>query len=168
MNDYELADSVVDSMAEMSSKVISHYDQDNLDDAYAIIGEWTMEDNTCVLTKFITDDTESIDGELLFCSVENSEFSYGTFTFDPEAELPVDNNWFFYNLISLMNLTDDQRQALAQRIFDNFDSFVRSELDYQIEDAKDNDELDWDYYLKASDAEDITRLLIDMIAVPVR
>lgn len=67
-----------------------------------------------------------------------------------------------------MNLTDDQRQALAQRIFDNFDSFVRSELDYQIEDAKDNDELDWDYYLKASDAEDITRLLIDMIAVPVR
>ena len=67
-----------------------------------------------------------------------------------------------------MELTTDQRTALAQRIYDNFGSFVKSELEYQIEDAKDNDELDWDYYLDPTDAKYITNLVIDLIAVPVQ
>ena len=67
-----------------------------------------------------------------------------------------------------MNLTDDQRQALAQRVFDNFSSYVREELEYQVEYMKDNDELAWEYYLNDKDREDITHLIIDMIAVPVR
>ena len=66
-----------------------------------------------------------------------------------------------------MNLTDDQRQALAQRVFDNFNSYVREELDYQVEDMKDNDQLAWEYYLNDEDREDITQLVIDMVAVPV-
>ena len=66
-----------------------------------------------------------------------------------------------------MDLTPDQKIALAQRIYDNFGSFVSSELEYQIEDMKDNDELDWDYYLDPKDAKDITQLLVDLIAVPV-
>ena len=67
-----------------------------------------------------------------------------------------------------MNLTDDQRQALAQRVFDNFENYVRDELEYQVEDMKDNDQLAWEYYLKDEDREDITHLIVDMIAVPVR
>ena len=67
-----------------------------------------------------------------------------------------------------MNLTDDQRLALAQRVFVNFNSFVREELDYQIEDMKDNDQLAWEYYITDKDREDITNLIIDMIAVPVQ
>ena len=67
-----------------------------------------------------------------------------------------------------MNLTDDQRLALAQRVFVNFDSFVREELDYQIEDMKDNDQLAWEYYITDKDREDITNLIVDMIAVPVQ
>ena len=66
-----------------------------------------------------------------------------------------------------MNLTTDQKLALAQRIFDEFNSFVSSELEYQVEDMKDNDELSWEYFIKPEDADDITKLLIDMIAVPV-
>ena len=66
-----------------------------------------------------------------------------------------------------MNLTTDQKLALTQRIVDNFNSFVQSELEYQIEDMKDNDELDWDYFLRSSDSEDITKMVVDMIAVPV-
>ena len=92
MNDYELADSIVDSMADMSAKVIAHYDENDLDTSHAIISEWTMEDNTCVLTKFITNDTDSIHGELLYAAIDESEFSFGTFTFEPNTELPVDNN----------------------------------------------------------------------------
>jgi len=66
-----------------------------------------------------------------------------------------------------MNLTTDQKLALAQRIADEFGSFVNSELDYQVEDMKDNDELSWEYYIQPEDAKDITNLVVDMIAVPV-
>ena len=66
-----------------------------------------------------------------------------------------------------MNLTDDQRQALAQRVFDNFENYVRDELEYQVEDMKDNDKLAWEYYLTDKDREDITNMIIDLIAVPV-
>lgn len=66
-----------------------------------------------------------------------------------------------------MTLTEAQKQALAQRIFDEFRGFIKSELEYQVEDMKDQDELAWEYYLTQKDAEDITEQVIDMIAVPV-
>jgi hypothetical protein len=66
-----------------------------------------------------------------------------------------------------MNLTTDQRLALAQRITDEFTLFVKEELAYQVEDMKDNDRLNHDYYITPSDQEDITKLVIDLIAVPV-
>ena len=66
-----------------------------------------------------------------------------------------------------MNLTNDQRLALAQRITDEFNLFVNEELAYQVDDMKDNDELDHSYYITSSDQEDITKLVIDLIAVPV-
>ena len=72
-----------------------------------------------------------------------------------------------FNFIKKMNLTNDQRLALAQRITDEFNGFVKEELTYQVDDMKDNDELDHSYYVTPSDVEDITKLVIDLIAVPV-
>lgn len=72
-----------------------------------------------------------------------------------------------FNIIKKMNLTNDQRIALAQRITDEFGVFIKSELSYQIDDMKDNDELDHSYYVTTTDVEDITKLVIDLIAVPV-
>ncbi len=66
-----------------------------------------------------------------------------------------------------MNLNNNQRLALAQRITDEFTLFVKEELAYQIDDMKDNDQLNHDYYITPSDQEDITKLVIDLIAVPV-
>ncbi len=66
-----------------------------------------------------------------------------------------------------MKLTTDQRLALAQRIADEFGGFVREELEYQVEAMKDDDVLAWDYYTQDEDREDIMKLVIDMIAVPV-
>lgn len=66
-----------------------------------------------------------------------------------------------------MNLSENQRLALAQRIYDEFGGFVKNELEYQLEDMKDSDELNWEYYITESDAKDITKLVIDLIAVPV-
>ncbi len=67
-----------------------------------------------------------------------------------------------------MELTPAQKTALAQRVFDEFGSFIASELEYQVENMKDNDELSWDYYLDTNASKDITQLVVDMIAVPVR
>jgi len=72
-----------------------------------------------------------------------------------------------FNFIKKMNLTNDQRLALAQRITDEFTLFVKEELAYQVEDMKDNDQLNHEYFITPSDQEDITKLVIDMIAVPV-
>lgn len=66
-----------------------------------------------------------------------------------------------------MNLSNDQRLALAQRITDEFQSFINEELVYQVEDMKDNDELDHSYYITPTDQKEITKLVIDLIAVPV-
>ena len=67
-----------------------------------------------------------------------------------------------------MNLTTDQRLALAQRIADEFQGFVKEELQYQVEDMKDTDELSYDYYTSQDDVDDIMKLVIDIIAVPVQ
>ena len=72
-----------------------------------------------------------------------------------------------FNIIKKMNLTSDQCLALAQRITDEFNLFVKEELAYQVDDMKDNDQLDHSYYVTPSDVEDITKLVIDLIAVPV-
>ena len=66
-----------------------------------------------------------------------------------------------------MTLTEAQRLALAERIADEFSGFVLEEYNYQVENMKDNDELSWDYRTTDQDAEDIKKLVIDIIAVPV-
>jgi len=66
-----------------------------------------------------------------------------------------------------MDLTSDQKLALAQRISDEFNLFLKEELVYQVDDMKDNDQLNHEYYITSSDQEDITKLVIDLIAVPV-
>ena len=66
-----------------------------------------------------------------------------------------------------MDLTIDQRLALAQRITDEFTGFIREELQYQVDDMKDSDQLGYDYFVSDADLKDITKLVIDIIAVPV-
>jgi len=91
MNDYDLADTIIDAMADMSERVVHHYDHQGLENAWAIISEWTLPSNDCVLTKFITDNTHSIKEELLYCTIEDDSITYGTFTFEETSELPLDN-----------------------------------------------------------------------------
>ena len=66
-----------------------------------------------------------------------------------------------------MELTQEQKRELAQRIVDEFGGFVNQELQYQVEDMKDNDELDWEYYINDTDSDCIRKLVVDLIAVPV-
>ena len=66
-----------------------------------------------------------------------------------------------------MNLTTDQQHALAQRIYSEFGNFVTEELKYQIEDMKDNDLLNWDYYSNPEDESAIISLVREMVTAHV-
>ena len=66
-----------------------------------------------------------------------------------------------------MELTQEQRLILTQRIAVEFEGFVKEELQYQVESMKDADELSWDYYVNPSDESAVLRAVIDTIAVPV-
>ena len=67
-----------------------------------------------------------------------------------------------------MQLNADQRLVLAQRIADEFTGFVKEELQYQVEDMKDNDELSWDYFVQDADQEAVLQEVINLVSgVPV-
>ena len=66
-----------------------------------------------------------------------------------------------------MELTQEQRLILTQRIADEFEGFVKEELQYQVESMKDTDELSWDYYVTPTDESAVLRAVMDTIAVPV-
>ena len=66
-----------------------------------------------------------------------------------------------------MNLTDDQKLALAQRISEQFSEWVNEELTYQIEEMKDDDQLSYEYYANPADSRDIRDLVSDLIIVTV-
>ena len=66
-----------------------------------------------------------------------------------------------------MNLTDEQKLALAQRISAQFNDWVNDELTYQVEEMKDDDELSYEYYANPADSRDIKDLVADLILVTV-
>jgi len=91
MSDYNLADTIIETMQSMVEQTVHLTQTFELDDASSILSEWTLDDE-CVLTKYLQDDTETIKGYLLYMSLTEKQIGYGSFTFDPDAELPVDNN----------------------------------------------------------------------------
>ena len=99
MNQLDLADIVSESIASQCDVVISHYDAENYDDASAILSEWTMPDNVCILASYVSDNIQQVEGDLHFMTIDDSDIFVGTFTFTPADQLPVDNNWFFHNII---------------------------------------------------------------------
>ena len=67
-----------------------------------------------------------------------------------------------------MKLTAEQKTILAQRIADEFKVWMVEETEYQIDNMKDNDELDWSYYMSEWDRAEVSQMVEKMIVgVPV-
>lgn len=67
-----------------------------------------------------------------------------------------------------MKLTAEQKTILAQRIADEFQAWMKEETEYQIDNMKDNDELDWSYYMSEWDRAEVSQMVEKMIVgVPV-
>ena len=67
-----------------------------------------------------------------------------------------------------MKLTAEQKKMLAERIADEFSGWLKEETEYQIDTMKDNDELDWSYYMSEWDRAEVSQMVEKMIVgVPV-
>ena len=67
-----------------------------------------------------------------------------------------------------MKLTAEQKTILAQRIAGEFKAWMVEEMEYQIDNMKDNDELDWSYYMSEWDRAEVSQMVEKMIVgVPV-
>jgi hypothetical protein len=92
VTEFDLSDTIYDSLATQTNQALVHFDNDQTELAACIVNEWTVDSGECVLTHYILDTTTEIEDELFYFSTTNNEIGLGTFSFDPEAELPVDNN----------------------------------------------------------------------------
>lgn len=92
MKDFNLADSIYESLASQSNAAVAAFDSQNIENASAIINEWTTDTNACLLTHHLQDTTEFVDDEMLYVSTLGDHIGYGTFTFDDDVEASVDNN----------------------------------------------------------------------------
>lgn len=88
MND--LHTSVTMTVGSMAERALHHFQEDSLDNAAAIIGEWTTESDESVLTHHYLETTDSIKDIMLYIFQENNSLGYGAFSFDPDAQLPID------------------------------------------------------------------------------
>jgi len=67
-----------------------------------------------------------------------------------------------------MKLTAEQKTILSERIANEFKAWMVEEMEYQIDNMKDNDELDWSYYMSEWDRAEVSQLVENMVVgVPV-
>lgn len=88
MNDLIVA--VSESVHSMGEKALAHFEVDDLEAAAAIINEWTTDSGESILTHHYTETTNQVKDIMMYSFIEDDEFGYGRFSFDPEVELPVD------------------------------------------------------------------------------
>ena len=85
MDDCNLTMVLLDTMSVMSSRTSALYDNEQMEDAAAIINEWRTDTHACVLTHYLQSNLELIDDTMIYISVENDELIECRFSFDPNA-----------------------------------------------------------------------------------
>jgi len=76
---------------------------------------------------------------------------------------PKLTNTYQENLPNSMKLTAEQKTILSERIADEFKSWMVEEMEYQIDSMKDNDELDWSYYMSEWDRQEVSQMVEKMV-----
>lgn len=91
MND--LAEAITDAIETQTERASQLGLEDRVLDCAAILDEWTtQETHTCLLTKYLTGELDNVSEFLLYASFSEDELIHGSFSFDPNAEIPIDNN----------------------------------------------------------------------------
>jgi len=90
-NEYQLADTITDTLESQTAQVIRNTEEKNEANAYAILSEWVLNDDSVVLTHYLNQTTDSIEDQLMYVTMSETHITEGSFWFDPEVELPTDN-----------------------------------------------------------------------------
>jgi len=89
--EYQLADTLQDTLQNQSSRAVHHTVHLNEANTAAILSEWGLSNDECVLTNFLNETTADIEDRLLYVSFVNDQIVYGDFWFNTDAQLTTDN-----------------------------------------------------------------------------
>lgn len=90
--EYQLADTINESLTSQCARAVRHNTQNNSKNADAILWEWVLDNGECLLTKYLNETTAEIKETLIYIQLEDDKLFEGEFWFDPEVELPTENN----------------------------------------------------------------------------
>lgn len=85
MDDCTLTSALLDTMQTMSNKAGTLYEENRMEDAAAIINEWTTDSEACILTYYLQSNLEMIDDVMLYTAVVDDDLVECRFSFDPNA-----------------------------------------------------------------------------------
>ena len=88
----DLAEAINDSVDSMAAKAYDLIESERYEDSVSLLNEWTTPSGKCILTHHYTNTIEEITDLQTYMFNENGQFGYGTYSYDPDAELPIDNN----------------------------------------------------------------------------
>ena len=89
----DLAEAITDAIEMQIERASQLGREDRIEDCSAIIDEWTTYDTcTCLLTKYLTGELDKVSEFLIYATIDEDELIHGSFSFDPDAELPIDHN----------------------------------------------------------------------------
>ena len=86
MND-DLGISITEALNDMAECAFQKVESNQSKDAAAILSEWTTESHQCILTHHFLESVETVTDLMMYSFVDEGNFGYGTFSFDPDAEL---------------------------------------------------------------------------------
>ena len=83
----DLSQAITDSLNVMADRAYHHIEEENYAYSAAILNEWTTESHQCVLTHHFQDTIETVTDRIIYSFFSDNDFGYGSFSFDPDAEL---------------------------------------------------------------------------------
>ena len=86
-----LAESITDTIEQQADRALELTENDQFECAAAIINEWTTESDVSVLTKYLQQQTETIEDRFMYATIDEFNAEAGVFFFTVEPE-QIDNN----------------------------------------------------------------------------
>lgn len=87
MHDMVLGECLNSTIGVAAYTALSYYDEENMDDAAALINEWTTEEGQCLLTHYFDETLHEVSEDMLWANhLKSGKLRYGISTFTTSFE----------------------------------------------------------------------------------
>jgi len=83
----DLNNAITEAVNDMAECAFQKLETEKVEDAVAILNEWTTSSGECVLTHHFQNTLETVTDPMMYSFVHEKQFGYGRFSFDPNIEL---------------------------------------------------------------------------------